>query len=67
MIQRTSKDALEFFFSWRCTPCHGSTLRVVCILNETLFEEANFSFATGYQLEIASRLEIEVYVYFSQL
>lgn len=37
------------------TAGHGSVLRVFCVPSETLLEKADFSFLSGYQLEIASR------------
>lgn len=43
-----------YFWAW------GLPLAVVCTTSETLLEKTNFSFASGYELEIASVLEYEV-------
>jgi hypothetical protein len=40
-------------------------LKVVCFSNETALEKTKISFASGYQLEIASGLEMETCVHFS--
>lgn len=36
----------------------------VCFPSETPLEKINFSFASGYQLEIASGLGMEAYIHF---
>lgn len=42
-------------------------IRLVCILSETPLEKTNFSFVSNYQLDIASVLRMEAYVYFFYL
>jgi hypothetical protein len=42
----------SYFLAWSLLS------RVVCFLGETPLEETEFSFASGYQLEVDSRLEI---------
>ena len=42
----------------------GLPLRVVCVLNDTLLENTNFSFVSGYKLGIASVLGLGALVSF---
>jgi hypothetical protein len=54
MRKRASRNAL---FCWLSIAGHGNLpLKVVCFLSEILLEKMKFSFACGYQLEIASGL-----------
>ena len=56
MRQGTSKYALEFVFSGPSTSGHAALPLIVCFISETPLEKTTFLFASGYQLEIISRM-----------
>lgn len=54
-ITKASKNAIKFILCWPSEPTH---LRVFYISSEIPLEKYSFSFGRGYQLQIASGLEI---------
>lgn len=62
MRQKPPKYATAFIL---CCWAQGQLLHVVCISSETPLEKTILSFASGYQLEIASWLGIGACVHFT--
>ena len=64
MRQEPFKDTTDFVFCWPSTAGHVP-LRIASFPSETPLEKTKCSFASGYQLEIASGLGMEVCAHFS--
>lgn len=65
MRKGTCEDAIiEIILCWPSTVGGAAYLRVVYFPSESTLDKQKFSFVSGYQLEIASGLDVGAYIHF---